>query len=185
MFAPHISCSLLLPAASNPGNSQALRWLRTIQSRVLKQWLGAIDLLEGKNEWARGKVGGGQREATILWGQKSECMEFHHFLEPTINSVYEGDRKFGLHRPSRLWLLPLKTSTDLDWWSINLLASLFPLFSLSVSPGESWNIIHHWENHSELILAAPPSPIILLMNTAQCRFLMSLHQQLIDLLRSK
>lgn len=142
-----------------------------------------------KNEWG---PGGGGREGwrspvrsynsvkvkiTMEWRG-----EFHHFLEPTVNSIYDGARKLGINQPRRLWLLPPKAPTNLGWWRINLLAFLFPLFSLSVSPREIWNITFHWEKHSKLTLAAPGT---LLMNIAQCRFLRSLHQQLIDLLKSK
>ena len=140
-----------------------------------------------KNEWGSGvgEAGGAQWEATILWRWKSEWMGgrgFHHFLEPTVNSIYDGARRLGINQPRRLWLLPPKAPTNLGWWRINLLAFLFPLFSLSVSPREIWNITFHWEKHSKLTLAAP---VTLLMNIAQCRFLRSLHQQLIDLLKSK
>lgn len=175
----------LLPKASIPGNSQATSWMKTVQTGELKQWPSWPQTTprEKMNEQGEGWRRLVRRYSIIRLKIRMEGVL--SFLRASYKFHLWWSRRLGLNWSSRLWLLSVKAFPNPNWWSINLLAFLFPLFSLSGSPRESWNIIFHWKNHSELILAAPPQPIILLMNIALCRFLKSLHQQLIDLLKSK
>lgn len=102
VFALYISYSPVLPTASNPGNSQAMRRWKTVKHGVLKQWPSGCRSPPGRKGGAAGKAGGAQWEDTIMWGWKSEWMGSHHFLEPTVNSIYDGARRLGMNQAMKI-----------------------------------------------------------------------------------
>lgn len=55
VFAPYMNCSLVLSVASNPGNSQVMKWLKTIQNRLLKQWPGGCQPSGGRRWVNKGR----------------------------------------------------------------------------------------------------------------------------------
>lgn len=132
---PCINCSVVLPADSIPGNSQATSWLKAVQTGELKQWPSwpRTSLREKMNEQGEGWRRLVRRYSIVRLKIRMDGVL--SFLRSSYKIHLWWSRRFGLNLSSRLWLLPVKASTNPNWWNINLLAFYF-LFSLSVGAQE-------------------------------------------------
>ena len=97
---------------------------------TVAQWL---QIPPGGGECAVGRGGGGlwgdQWDATIMWGWKSEWMGFYHFLEPTVNSIYDGARRLGINQPTETLAFSPHSSHKPGLVEYKKVGFLFHLFS--------------------------------------------------------
>ena len=130
VFALYISYSPVLPTASNPGNSQAMRWWKTVKHGVLKLWPSGCRSPPGRK-------GTSSRE-----GWRSPVRSYNNVRVKIrmngVSSLLRTNRKFHLWWSQETWnepsnedtrFFPPTAPTNLDWCSIKKLAFLFHLYS--------------------------------------------------------